>query len=112
MAANEALLYVLSRSVHINICEACWCVWSGRFDLVQTFHLVCLKESWIIVVVQKGRSKGSSSSQLQQAPTIKMSSSRPFSFTNFYKNFVTVMEPSEVGPFASLIFFKFAMFRV
>jgi len=60
VAADEELLYVLSRRLHAGICEACWYIWSGCFDLVETFHLVCLKESWIIVVVvvHKGRRKG------------------------------------------------------
>jgi len=41
-----------------------------------------------------------------------MSTSKHYSFTNFYQNSVTVMEPLEVGPFASFIFYKFSMFYV
>jgi len=37
----------------------------------------------------------------------KMSSSRAMSFTNFYQNSVTVMEPAEVGSLFSFVYLKF-----
>ncbi|QCE03700.1 hypothetical protein DEO72_LG8g1725 [Vigna unguiculata] len=53
------------------------------------------KETIIPVFDQKRRKKPLSLSQLQQPPNVKMSSSRAMSFTNFYQNSVTVMEPAE-----------------
>jgi len=55
------------------------------------------KEAISPVFGQKRRKNPLSLSQLQQPPNVKMSSSKAISFTNFYQNSVTVMEPAEVG---------------
>ena len=41
-----------------------------------------------------------------------MSTSKAFSFTNFYQNFVMVMDPLEVGSFAFCLSFQCFMYRV